>query len=165
MQDLFRTSNTQSHIQNGAVSPSSTLFSGTFGPNRKSSSCTRVTNLVILTVETDQPTYSNLCILLPKCEGNVCFQPWLAGRGWEWYRNSFFSLLSNLIKSPHRNIIHNLSLNSNDFLVSSLFIIIKLVIRKSTIKLSLSYITNYSYISPYKRLLLITCARCEMIMC
>ena len=46
-----------------------------------------------------------------------------------------------------------------------LFDIIKLVIRKPTIKLSLSYIMNYSYISPYKRLLLITCARCEMIMC
>ena len=46
-----------------------------------------------------------------------------------------------------------------------LYDIIKLVIRKPTIKLSLSYITYYSYISPYKRLLLITCARCEMIMC
>ena len=35
------------------------------------------------------------------------------------------------------------------------FYIIKLVIRNPTIKLSLSYITYYSYISPYKRVLLL----------
>ena len=44
-------------------------------------------------------------------------------------------------------------------------LIIKLLIRKPTIKLSLSYITYYSYISQYKRLLLSFSARCEMIMC
>ena len=62
-----------------------------------------------------------------------------------WIRNTYSRFIINTV----------LNMPIVAFMNLFMYIIIKLVIRKPTIELSLSYITYYSYISPYKLVLLL----------